>query len=101
MGFRELKEDVRQKYNNCVLKTARSERHASRVRFHSDDSVLRLLASCKLSDRLHPVIIQAMDELKGEWQPEDVVAVFDAMETYAVNLLECPWKKEFHTILVS
>jgi len=42
-----------------------------------------------------------MDELTDDWQPEQVATAFDAMETYAVNLLEYPWKKEFHTVLVN
>jgi len=42
-----------------------------------------------------------MDDLKEDWRPGDVAMTFDALETYAVNLLEYPWKKEFHTILVS
>jgi len=101
MDFSQQREEVRQKYKHCVLKTPRAERHAGRERFRTDDSVLKLLASTKLSDRLHFAIIQVMDELTDDWQPEQVAAAFDAMETYAVNLLEYPWKKEFHTILVT
>ena len=95
------REEVCQKYTSCVLKASRSERHACRDRFRTHDSVLKLLASSRLSDRLHPGIVQVMDELREEWQPEEVATAFDAMETYAVNLLEYPWKKEFHTILVN
>lgn len=101
MGLSDHCKEVRQQYTDCILKTSRSERHICRDRFRSDDTVLRLLASSKLSDRLSPAIVQVMDDLKEDWQPEEVAAAFDAMETYAVNLLEYPWKKEFHTILVS
>lgn len=100
MGLNEHREEVRQKYTSCVLMTSRSERCASRDRFRSHDCVRQLLASSRLSDRLHPAIVQVMDELREDWQPEEVALAFDAMENYAVNLLEYPWKKEFHTILV-
>jgi len=101
MGLNEHREEVRQKYNSFVLRTTRSERCACRGRFRTHDSVLKLLASSKLSDRLHRVIIQIMDELREDWEPEEVATAFDAMENYAINLLEYPWKKEFHTILVN
>lgn len=101
MGLSDHCNEVRQKYTECILKTSRSERHICRDRFRSDDSVLKLLASSKLSDRLHPAIVQVMDDLKEDWRPEEVAVAFDAMETYAANLLEYPWKKEFYTILVS
>jgi len=101
MGLNEHREEVCQKYTNFILKASRAERHTCRDRFRSDESVLNLLASCKLSDRLHPAIVQLMDDLKDDWHPEEVAAAFDAMETYAVNLLEYPWKREFHTILVN
>lgn len=101
MGLSEYREQVHQKYTSYILKTARSERQDCRDRLRTHDSVLSLLASCKLSDRLHPAIVQVMDDLREEWQPEEVAAAFDAMEIYAVNLLEYPWKKEFHTILVN
>lgn len=100
MGLNEHREEVWQKYTSCVLKMPRPERCASRDRFRSHDCVLQLLASSRLSDRLHPAIVQVMDELREDWQPEEVALAFDAMENYAVNLLEYPWKKEFHTILV-
>jgi len=101
MGLSDHCKEVRQKYTDCILKISRSERHVYRDRFRSDDSVLRLLASSKLSDRLHPAVVQVMDDLKEDWRPEEVASAFDAMEAYAINLLEYPWKKEFHTILVS
>jgi len=101
MGLSDHCKDVRQRYTDCILKASRLERHVCRDRFRSDDSVLKLLALSKLSDRLHPSIVQVMDDLKEDWQPEEVAVAFDAMETYAINLLEYPWKKEFHTILVS
>jgi len=101
MDFNERREEIRRKYISCVLKASRSERHACRERFRTHDSVLKLLASTKLSDRLHSAIVQVMDDLKEDWRPEEVAAAFDAMETYALNLLEYPWKKEFHTILVN
>jgi len=100
MGLNEYRDEVWQKYTSCVLKTLRTERAAYRDRFRSHDSVLKLLSSSKLSDRLHPVIVQVMDELTEDWQPQQVASALDAMENYAVNLLEYPWKKEFHTILV-
>ena len=101
MGLSEHREEVLQNYTKCIIKTSRSDRHACRDRFRADNSVLKLLASSKLSERLHPAIVQVMDELKEDWQPQAVAAAFDAMETYAVNLLEYPWKNEFHTILVN
>ena len=101
MGLSDHCKDVRQRYTDCILKASRPERHVCRDRFRSDDSVLKLLALSKLSDRLHPSIVQVMDDLKEDWQPEEVAVAFDAMETYAINLLEYPWKKEFHTVLVS
>jgi len=101
MNFADLCEDVRRRYAGCVLKTARADRLASRERFRSDDCVVKLLSSSKLSDRLHPAVVQLMDELTDDWLPEQTATAFDAMETYAVNLVEYPWKKEFHTILVN
>jgi len=101
MNFSELREDVRRKYASCILKTSRAERPAISERFRTHECVLKLLATSKLSDRLHPTIVQMMDELTDDWQPEQVAVAFEAMETYAVNLLEYPWKTEFHTILVN
>jgi len=90
MDLSKQREEVRRKYTDCILKTSRAERHAVRDRFRTHDSVLKLLASSKLSDRLHHAIIQIMDELTDDWHPEEVATTFDAMETYAVNLLEYP-----------
>ena len=91
----ELKE-LQQKYERILeLQPANRDKDKLKLR-----ECLSHFLSTSTVERLPEYIITVLDEIE-DWKPTELVRAFDALETYAINLLDFPWKKEFRVILVS
>jgi hypothetical protein len=98
----QLKLSVQAQYVSLVVNSRPADRNKNKLTLHQQDAFIRLVSSVSTSERLAESILNVFEQLAdSEWVPAKLAEAFDGLETYALNLLDFPWKKEFRVILVS
>jgi hypothetical protein len=83
-----------------VINVLPAARNAGRQKLHQQETFIRFLSTVPTSERLAKCIIDVLDQVE-DWKPAEMAKAFEGLESFALNLLDFPWKKEFRTILVS
>jgi len=91
--------DIHRLYVKYVVELRPDERENGKLKLHQQESFISFTTTVPTTERLSTCIINVLDDIT-DWKPSELAHAFDILETYALNLLDYPWKKEFRIILV-